>query len=194
MPENITALLNTWSEGKEGVWDRLFPAVYDELRRQARMALLKERPGHSLQPTELVHELFLRLAKRDEAMWNNREHFFRAAYMTLFRILKDHARRRNRKAGPGKTIHVPVDDGFDIDDPNAWSEGMQRMGLVLQRMEADESMHRCCNVVNLYFFAGLTHQEVADELGVSLNTVKNDWNFARAWMLRELKKIEKHGF
>jgi len=167
--------------------DELLPLVYDRLRRLARRLLAHERPGHTLQPTALVHEVYLKLVDQTRVSWQGRTHFFAAGARAMRHILVDHARGRGRaKRGGGWNRVTLAEDaapfaagGLDGDELLALDEAMQRLA------ELDE---RSARVVELRFFGGLTVPEVAHVLGVSTRTVEGDWTHARAWLNRELDR------
>ncbi|WP_448990285.1 sigma-70 family RNA polymerase sigma factor [Luteitalea sp.] len=160
----------------------LFPIVYEELRRLAASALRRERTDHTLQPTALVHEAFLRLAETPGASWENRAHFVAVAARVMRRVLVDHARGRNAlKRGNGE-IRVPLDDvdvaavGQDV-DLVALDDALARLATLDERQ---------ARIVELRFFGGLSVPETAALIGASERTVKRDWQVARAWLTREL--------
>jgi RNA polymerase sigma factor (TIGR02999 family) len=177
----VTALLLAWSEGDDIARSRLIDAVYDELRRLARGHLRRERENHSLAPTALVHEAYLKLIDQRHANWQNRAHFFAIAARIMRRILVDHARSRGA-AKRGAPATVLLDDvgaaaaAVDV-DVLALDMAMEKLSRI------DERQSR---LVELRFFAGLTVEETAAALDVAPITVKRDWALARAWLFREL--------
>jgi len=179
--DNVTRLLLDLGDGRPGALDALMPVVYDELRALAAAYLRRERDGHTLQPTALVHEAFLRLVDQRTATWENRAHFFGVAARLMRRIIVDHARARlAEKRGGGRL--VTLDTESPISDERATD--VLRVDEVLAELERlDERQAR---VVELRFFGGLTIEEAAAVLGVSPMTVKRDWLVARAWLQREL--------
>ena len=183
-PADVTQWLVEWSSSHDGAaLDRLAPLVYDELRRIAVRHLRGERESHSLQPTELVHEAFLRLV-RQNVSWQNRAHFFGVSAEIMRRILVDHARKRlAEKRGAGlETISL---DGT-IDWPGSQDLSLIALDDCLTALaEVDPQQSR---VVELRFFAGLTVEETAAVLGVAPITVKREWRMARAWLLREMDR------
>ena len=173
---NITQLLRLASEGDAQAKEQLFAAVYNELRRMARRAMLNERPDHTLQPTALVNEVFIRLVG-DHPPLVNRAHFFGVAATTMRRVLIDYARSLGaRKRQAGKRV--------DLDHALVFSrEKVPELIALDQAMARLESTYpRACRVVELQFFAGVTPAEAAAILGVSTKTVQRDWKFARAWL------------
>lgn len=162
--------------------DELMPAVYDELRRQAARYLRREKAGHTLQPTALIHEAYLRLVDQRNVQWQNRAHFFGIAAQMMRRILVDHARTKKRAKRGGSDVKVSLADATipvnerDL-DVVALDEALTRLA------EIDEQQSR---VVELRFFSGLTVEETAEVMGISPATVKRDWSVAKAWLHREL--------
>jgi RNA polymerase sigma factor (TIGR02999 family) len=183
---DVTRLLIEWSRGNRGSLDRLMPLVYDELRRLAERNIRRERTDHTLQPTALVHEAYLKLVDQRQVHWHDRAHFFAVAAQVMRRILVDHARRHGAaKRGRG-VAKVSVDEivlaapQSDV-DVVALDESLERLATL------DERQSR---VVELRFFGGLTVEETAEVLNVSPATVKNDWRLARAWLYSELERSE----
>jgi RNA polymerase sigma factor (TIGR02999 family) len=179
---NITELLVGYARGDKEALDKLMPIVYEELRRQAARYLRKERPGHTLQTTALIHEAYVRLVDQRNVQWQNRAHFFGIAAQLMRRILVDHARTKKRVKRGGSDVRVSINDanvavkGQDL-DVVALDEALQRLA------EIDEQQSR---VVELRFFSGLTVEETAAVMGISKATVKRDWSMAKAWLHREL--------
>ena len=181
--EEATRLLHDWSQGDAEAASQLMPLVYDELRRLARRYLQRERSDHTLQPTGLVHEAYLRLVDQTVASYQNRNHFFAVAAKVMRRILVDHARRHQAgKRGGGET-RIEFDDAEmspsqprDV-DLVALDDALQD----LARLDARQSQ-----VVELRFFAGLTNEEIGQALEISPRTVKREWRIARAWLRREV--------
>lgn len=178
-PENqeITRLLEKIGDGDRDALDSLMPVVYDELRKLAAYYLKSERDGHTLQPTALVNEAFLRLVQQETA-WQNRNHFFAVAASSMRRILVDYARGRKAEKRGGDGEKVSLEDTFVFvrerpQDFIALDEALNELAV------ADP---RRARVVELRFFAGLNNEEIADLLGVHSNTVLRDWNLARAWL------------
>lgn len=180
---DITGVLRVWSEGDEGAFERLIPLVYDELHRMAVRYLAGERSNDSLQATALVNEVCLRLLGWGEARWQNRGHFFGVSAQMMRRVLVDIARRRraDRRGGAG-AVRVPL-DAVDVSTrpPDA---NLLAIDGALERLAGEDA--RKARVVELRFFGGLSMDETAQALGVSLRTVHNDWAFARAWLYRAL--------
>jgi RNA polymerase sigma factor (TIGR02999 family) len=184
---DVTTLLLRWSGGEAGALDALMNLIYEDCRRLAARQLRRERPGHSLDPTSLVHELYLRLVDQRRATWENRAQFFSIAARLMRRILVDHARHRSRtKRGGGATL---VSLSAANDEPNVpRAADVLRIDDALQRLgHIDEDQVR---IVELRFFAGLTIEETALAVGRSPRTVKREWRLAKAWLFRELRNDE----
>jgi len=179
---DVTALLGDWSRGNRTALSQLMPLVYAELRRVAARQLRSERPDHTLQPTALVHEAYMRLVDQRRVDWQNRAHFFGVAAQVMRRILVDHARRHGaNKRGQGVRC-VSMDEAQDVAAPNeipvlALDHALDRLAKV------DAELTR---IVELRAFGGLTIEEAAHVLGVSPSTAKRDWRTAKAWLSREL--------
>jgi RNA polymerase sigma factor (TIGR02999 family) len=184
----VTGLLHRASEGDGQATNELFPLVYDELRRLAGQHLIQERAGHTLQPTALVHEAYMRLVGPSEVTWESRAHFFGAAARAIRRILIDSARAKAtlKREGGASGSRIPL-DGVESDKPGM---GVDLLALdeALERLAALDAQK--AKVVELRFFGGLTGDEVARSLGVSPSTVARDWEFARVWLRRELSRGE----
>ena len=179
---DVTGLLLSWRQGDTAALDRLIPLVYEELRRVAGRRLRGESPGHSLQATALVHEVYLRLVEVDRMTLTSRAHFFGVAATLMRQILVDHARRqRADKRGGGVTM-LSLDEA----SPPAWTSNVDLLALdeALDALSAIDS--RQCRVVELRFFAGLKIDEVAEALGLSPATVEREWALAKAWLYRQL--------
>jgi RNA polymerase sigma factor (TIGR02999 family) len=179
---DASALLAEWGRGNRGALDQLLPLVYVELRRIAARQLRRERTGHTLQPTALVHEVYLRLVDQRQVDWRGRAHFFGVAARVMRRILVDHARRRAAgKRGEGLE-HLPIDAVCEPVAPN--SVPILALDEVLRRLEAlDPGLS---TIVELRAFGGLTIEEAAHVLGVSPSTAKREWRTAKAWLTHEL--------
>jgi RNA polymerase sigma factor (TIGR02999 family) len=178
---DITAVLVAWSNGEEEAGDAVIEAVYGELRRLARAYLRRERPDHSLPPTALVHEAYVKLVDQRRVQWQNRGHFFAIAAQQMRRILVDHARAHGAaKRGAGVT--VPLSDGEVVIDPP--SVDLIALNTALDKLERLDA--RQSRLVELRFFGGLTVEETAEILGIAPITVKRDWVLARTWLYREL--------
>jgi len=182
-PGDVTALLRVWSTGDEQAFDRLIPLVYDELHRMALRYLAGERSNVSLQATALVNEVCLRLLGWDQARWQNRSHFFGVSAQMMRRVLVDIARRRRagRRGGPD-AVRVQLES---VDVP-AREPDMDLVAVdrALEKLAAGDP--RKARVVELRFFGGLSMEQTAKALGISVRTAHGDWAFARAWLYREL--------
>ena len=182
---HITGLLHAWRQGDDAALAALTPLVHAELRRLARACLRRERAGHTLQPTALVNECYVRLLDGGHVDLRDRGHFFALAARTMRRILIDVARARgSRKRGGGQAI-VPLAPGDDdrVPAPRA-SRDLLALDDALHALAAIDP--RLSQVVELRFFGGFSHDEIGEVLGVSAKTVQRDWQDAKAWLLREL--------
>lgn len=178
----ITELLHAHAAGDAAALEQLLPLVYGELRRIARGRLRRERPGHTLAPTELVHEAFLKLVPFARVDWRGRAHFFAIASRAMRNVLVDHAVRRGAAKRGGGAQAITLGDAAgapeqSLDDLIALGEALER----LERLDA-----RQARVVECRFFGGLSLDETAEALGISAATVSRDWTFARAWLHHEL--------
>ncbi len=176
-PGEVTSLLQAWGQGDADAGERLFPLVYAELRRQARRYLRGERAGHTLEPTALAHEAYLRLAGRERA-WADRAHFFAVAARAMRQVLVDHARRRRAAKRDACLLSAPAlvpaanVNLLDLD------EALTELG----RLDPQQ-----LQVVEMRFFTGLSVEETAEALGLSSRTVKREWSTAQAWLKRRLR-------
>jgi len=171
-----------WSRGNEAALQELMPLVHAELRRTAAAFLRRERRGHTLEPTALVHETYLRLVDQRRTSWRNRAHFYAVAASLMRRILVDHARRRSaRKRGGGVRPITLVDVASRSRD-----EAPELLALDEALAELEKLDARQRQVVELRFFGGLSQQEIAQSLGTSVSTVERQWRLARAWLFRRL--------
>jgi len=181
---NVTELLRLAGAGDQVAQEQLCVTVYEELRRIARHAMQGERPNHTLQPTALVHEAFVKLVK-DPIPWNNRAHFFAVAANTMRRVLIDHARALGAKKRHGGVQvdleHVHLFTPERVPELIALDEAMTRFEALYPR---------ACRVVELQFFAGFAPKEVASMLGVNVKTVQRDWKMGKAWLHAELADRE----
>ena len=177
-PESFTRLLLDWSDGDEGARNEMLPLVYDELRRLAALYLRRERREHTLQPTALVHEAYLRLIDQRQVNWKNRAQFVGLAAVMMRRILVNHARDRAAEKRGGDLQKVPLSD---VDEP-----GTTRDVDVIVLHDALDQLGaidpRKSRIVELKFFGGLTTDEIAEVLQLSPATIERDWSFARAWL------------
>ena len=177
-PDSFTRLLLDWSDGDEGARNEMLPLVYDELRRLAALYLLRERRDHTLQPTALVHEAYLRLIDQRHVNWKNRAQFVGLAAVMMRRILVNHARDRAAEKRGGDMQKVPLSD---VDEPRTpqdvdvivLNDALDQLGAIDPRKS---------RIVELKFFGGLTTNEIAEVLQLSPATIERDWSFARAWL------------
>jgi RNA polymerase sigma factor (TIGR02999 family) len=182
-PKNVTALLNAWGAGDQNAGNELMTLVYQELRKLAASYLKAERTDHTLQPTALVHELYLKWFSAEPVQWNNRGHFLAVAACQLRRLVVDYARRERAQKRGGNGAKLSLDDAPELSVP-----------LDARVIELDEALKRfekldlrAAQVVELRFFGGLTESEVAQSLDISPATVKRDWDFARTWLMRDMQ-------
>lgn len=182
---NVTQLLEQFAGGDADALDRLFPLVYDELRRVAHGQMYAERSGHTLDTTALVHEAYMKLIKHPPRVeWQSRIHFFAVAARAMRQILVNHARSRGRAKRGGDTTLISLDEAVAM--PEARPEELIALDEALKRLEALDA--RQSRVVELRYFGGLTIEETAQVLRVSVVTVKRDWTTARAWLYREVRE------
>lgn len=178
----ITQILQDWNDGNTDAKERLLPFVYDELKRQARFLMAKERTNHTLQPTALVHDAFMKLSEQSGVDWQNRRHFFGIAARLMRQILVDHARAHAAAKRGASPIHFSLDDvQIPVED---------RAGSILAVDDALQKLaaldERQSNIVEMRFFGGLNNAEIADALEISERTVGREWQSARLWLFREL--------
>jgi RNA polymerase sigma-70 factor, ECF subfamily len=184
---DITGLLGRWSSGDPAALERLMPLIYAECRRIAARQLRRERREHTLDPTDLVHELYLRLVDQRRATWENRAHFYGVAAQIMRRILVDHARARHAQKRGGSAIFVSL--GAVADTPAESSVAdVLAIDAALDRLAAQDAEQ--VRIIELRFFAGLTVEETAYVVGRSARTVKREWSLAKAWLYRELRKAQ----
>jgi RNA polymerase sigma factor (TIGR02999 family) len=179
---DVTELLHAWSAGDVAARDRLIPLVYQELRRRAAAQMRRERPDHTLQPTALVHETYLRLIDQARAGWQDRAQFFRIASEIMRRILVDRARAHRTTKRSGQWSRVSLDEAVAVTD-----------GTDVEILDLDRALTRLAEfdlrksqVAEFRFFSGLSLEETADALALSRATVERDWLSARAWLFKEL--------
>ena len=182
---NITEMLREWSGGKTEVMDDLLPLIYDELRRRAAAYLRRERPNHTLQPTALVHEAYLKLIDQRQDNWASRDHFFAIAAQAMRRILVDHARGRHRQKRGGSNEDLPLEDALlaAADEANVDLIALDEAMKKLARLDPQQE-----RVVELRYFGGLSLDEAADALSISRATAARDWQVAKAWLYREMTR------
>ena len=178
----ITEMLAGWRDGDPAAIDRLFPLIRAELHRLARRHLGHERKNHFMQPSSLVQEAFLRLLPGVDAGWRDRAHFFAVASQVMRHVLVDYARQKRREKHGGGAVHIPVEVAVVLSPDQV--EEIVGLDLALQRLAATDE--RKSKVFEMRFFGGLSVEEIAEVLGIAPNTVIRDWDFARAWLRREL--------
>jgi RNA polymerase sigma factor (TIGR02999 family) len=181
---DVTRLLARWKDGDEAALQELVPIVHEELRRLARRQMAGERPGHTLQPTALVNEAYLRLVNLKKMQWQDRAHFFAMGARLMRRILVDFARSRGYQKRGGGAQQVSLSEALEVaegqpTDVVALNDALEALA------DVDERKSR---VVELRFFGGLSVEETAEVLNVSRETVKRDWTFAKMWLLRHLRE------
>jgi RNA polymerase sigma-70 factor (ECF subfamily) len=185
-PSDITSLLIAWSDGDQAALENLLPLIERELRRIARHYMRRENPGHTLQTTALVNEAYFRLVDQKSVRWQNRAHFYAIAAKIMRRILLNYARDRRREKRGGGAVQVSLSEVAAV--------GEQRSAELISLDEAMQRLatfdERKCRVVELRYFGGLSVEETAEVLGVSVATVDRDWKAAKAWLARELKHEE----
>ena len=183
-PYPVTELLERWNEGDESARDQLVPLVYEELRRIARRCLAGQRSGHTLQPTALVHEAYLRLVGRGSVNWQSRMHFFAAAAQMMRQILVDHARRHIAAKRGGGAITVVL--GEELALPQKASLDLLALDDAMKRLATLDA--RQCQIVELRFFGGLSIAETAQAVDISPATTKREWTTARLWLHRAMSQ------
>ncbi len=181
---DITALLDDWSSGDLGALDRLVPLVYADLRRLAESYLGREAPGHTLQATAVVNELYMRLLDQNRVRWHNRGQFLAIAATMMRRILVSHARKSRAAKRGGNALVLALDDALIVSE----ARYPELIALDDALTALAELSPRQSRIVEMRFFGGLTIDETASALGVSPATVKLDWSLARAWLFRELRR------
>lgn len=184
--KDITTLLQDWSDGDSGALEKLTPLVFQELQRLAEFQLARERPGHTLQPTALVHEFFLRIYEDPPAHLYNRAHFYKVAARVMRRVLVDYARKHNafKRGGVGR-IHLGLEEVGDPASPILFEPlDMIALDHALEELGKRDATQK--QTVEPRFFAGLSPTETADVMGVNVRTVKRKWAAAKIWLAREL--------
>lgn len=181
-PDEITRLLKAWGAGDRTALDSLLPVVYEHLHAIADREFRRESPGHTLQPTAIVHEAYVELLGQHDPRFENRRHFFAVAAFVMRRLLAEHARTRKRLKRGGGLPDLPL-EGIERGDAGAWEE-IAAVDEALDRLQ--EVDPRGAEVVVMRYFGGLTNDEIAAALGVSPATVKRDWTAAKTWLLREM--------
>lgn len=181
---DITGLLHNLSEGNKSAVDSIIPIVYDHLREMAGQQMIKERDEHTLSPTSLVHEAYMKLVNQKKTNWQNRAHFFAIASIAMRRILINHANKKLALKRGGDSPIVTFNEEFMSGSSSA--EDIIMLDRALEKLK--NLSERQSQVVEYKFFGGLEFDEIAEVLKVSLPTVRRDWRLARAWLIRELKE------
>ena len=185
---DVTRILSAIEQGDPKAAEQLLPLVYDELRKLAAQRLVQEKPGQTLQPTALVHEAYLRLVDVDKAQhWNSRSHFFAAAAEAMRRILVDNARRKQRPKHGGQRRRVELDDGVRLTDDRAGE--LLSLHVALEKLEAESPGK--AQLVKLRYFAGLSHQQAAEAMGISRATADRHWAYAKVFLRCEMDDADK---
>jgi RNA polymerase sigma factor (TIGR02999 family) len=186
----ITRLLRAWAEGDQAALDGLAPKVYEELHRMARRYMTRERPGHTLQTTALVNEVYLRLVNVDDVGWQCRAHFFGVSAQIMRRILVDAARARASVKRGGRAQRIDHSTAVDFDQIPGMSPSQDRQLIALDDalQELTKMDPRKARVIELRFFGGLSVEDTAEVLRISAQSVMRDWKLAKAWLKRELGK------
>jgi len=182
---DVTRILNAIERGDAKATDELLPLVYEELRVLAAQKLSHEPAGQTLQATALVHEAYLRLVGAEPQSWENRGHFFAAAAEAMRRILIEHARRRKTHKRGGDQERVDLSESIASDEQGRTLDEIMALDEALQKLETKDKLK--ADLVKLRFYAGLTIEQSAQSLGISLTTAKTHWAYARAWLLREVQ-------
>ncbi len=182
--QEITRLLLDWGSGNKAALDELMPLVYEELRRLAKYYMRGQQPGHTLQTTALVNEAYLKLIDSSQVNWQNRAHFFAISAQLMRRILVDFARARNSLKRGGEQIQITLDERLETPferetDLVALDEALEKLAKLNLRQS---------QIVELRYFGGLSEEEIAESLKISVRTVRRDWSVARAWLFRELSQ------
>ena len=185
--KSITQLLKEWRDGDETALDRLLPLVYEELRRLAHHYMRRERPGHTLQTTALVNEVYLRLVDHKSMRWQNRAHFYAVAAQAMRRILIDHARSRNYLKRGGDVKMIQLEEAATVVQKQA--ADLIALDDALSELAAIDP--RKSKIVEMRYFGGMSVEETAEALDVSPVTVMRDWSTAKAWLLRALSPDER---
>jgi RNA polymerase sigma factor (TIGR02999 family) len=182
-PKEITEWLKEWSNGDKSALDRLVPVVYEELHRRAKGYMRGERIEHTLQPTALINEAYLRLINYKEMNWQNRAHFFAVAAQAMRRVLVDHARRQGAAKRGDARYTMPLDESLAFPQPDV---DLLLLDEALNNLAANDPIKS--RIVELRFFSGLTVEETAEVLAVSPDTVRRHWNAAKAWLRRDISR------
>jgi RNA polymerase sigma factor (TIGR02999 family) len=181
-PQEVTQLLVDWGNGNQAALDRLMPVVYTELRQLAHQYMRRERPGHTMQTTALIHEAYLRLVDQNQVRWQHQAHFFGIAARLMRQILIEHARSHTRAKRGGGVGTISLDEAAIVSQARATE--LLALDDALERLATIDP--RKSQVVELRFFGGLSVEEAAQVLNIAPNTVLRDWRMAKAWLRREI--------
>jgi RNA polymerase sigma factor (TIGR02999 family) len=181
-PQEVTQLLVDWGNGNQAALDRLMPVVYTEVRQLAHWYMRRERPGHTMQTTALIHEAYLRLVDQNQVRWQHQAHFFGIAARLMRQILIEHARSRTRAKRGGGVGTISLDEAAIVSQARATE--LLALDDALERLATIDP--RKSQVVELRFFGGLSVEEAAQVLNIAPNTVLRDWRMAKAWLRREI--------
>lgn len=182
---DVTKLLHDWSQGDPSALERLIPLVFEDLRQIAGRMFRRESDGHTLQPTALVNEMYLRLIDQRNIRWANREQFFGVAALLMRRILVDYAKGRHAAKRGSGAVKLPLDEALGL---AVFQEKINFMDLDEALSRLAEFDPRQSRIVEMHYLMGLSHEEIAEVLGLSVTTVKREWKTAKLWLYRELTK------
>ncbi len=186
-PSEVTRLLDAWSEGDQGALPKLMPLIVEDLRRLARKYMAVENPGHTLQPTALVNELFLKLLGKRSVSWHNRAQFFAFVANMMRRLLVDHARIKQAAKRGGRQVVLSLDETIRVPESQKDPELLALDQALHQLAQLDSRQAR---IVEMRYFTGLSIQEVAEVEGISRTTVKREWRTARMWLMKEIESLK----
>ena len=181
---DVTRILNAIKQGDERATDELLPLVYEQLRLLAAQKLSREQPGQTLQATALVHEAYLRLLQTEDPNWDNKGHFFKAAAEAMRRILIENARRKRTNKRGGDQQRVELSESSLMEKDHTTLDDIIALDEALEKLEKKDQLK--ADLIKLRFYAGLTIEQSAKSLGISLTSAKTHWAYARAWLLREI--------
>jgi RNA polymerase sigma-70 factor, ECF subfamily len=180
----LTELLEAWSRGDPAALDKLTPLIYGQLRKLAKFHMSRERPGHTLQPTALINEAFLRLVSVQHAEWKSRGYFYAAASQIMRRVLVDYARKKRSAKRGREAKHVPFEEALATPDYAPAAADIVAFDEALTRLKDNDA--RKAQVLELWFFGGMTIEEIAEIMEISISTIRRDLDFAKVWLAREL--------
>ena len=187
----LTELLEAWSRGDPAALDKLTPLIYGQLRKLATCHMSRERPGHTLQPTALINEAFLRLVAVQHAEWKSRRYFYAAASQIMRRVLVDYARKKRSAKRGREAKHVPFEEALAKPDYAPAAADIVAFDEALTRLKDNDA--RKAQVLELWFFGGMTIEEIAEILEISISTIRRDLDFAKVWLARELGSTGSSG-